>query len=104
MDNVGNLEARVITLETTQVTIIATQAEHARMISRLETNMTEMQEALGRTAKKDDIAELRNHLDEQINGILKNALNAMPGHMGMILAGITAVLAIASFMAALWHH
>ena len=37
-------------------------------------------EMVGRAATKDDIGDLRTHVDEAVNGILRDALNAVPAH------------------------
>lgn len=61
--------------------LAAADRRHDASILKLESDMSEIKATLGETATKEDVANLKNHINELINGILKDALNAAPAWM-----------------------
>lgn len=63
-------------------------------------------ETLGGAATKNDVAALQGHIDAQVNGLLREALNAVPAHATVriskwhaIVAGCAMLIALAAFVA-----
>ena len=81
----------------------AEDGRHARRIERLEADMTEIRETLKRTATKTDIAGLQTHVSMQINGILRDALNAAPMKQSILWGAIVALVTFVSFLLRLKH-
>ncbi|MGG1948964.1 hypothetical protein AB1286_29860 [Trinickia sp. NRRL B-1857] len=54
--------------------------EHAESIKGLQESEKAILERLAMTATKDDMMGLRGHFDGAINGVLKDAINAVPQH------------------------
>lgn len=81
-DRIDHLEMRVTSVE--QMT-----QEHDKMLSRLEGNIQEVRATLSGIATHEDVEGLRAHINEQINGLLRNALNAVPAQVGTVFGGIT---------------
>ncbi|MGH7056426.1 MAG: hypothetical protein ACREFZ_00900 [Acetobacteraceae bacterium] len=77
--------------------------EHEKRIAELETDMGEIRTYLGEVSTKDDIARLRTYIDGAINGILREALNAVPGWHSLVWGGIAAIAAIIAVAASLLH-
>ena len=81
----------------------AEDGRHARRIERLEADMSEIRETLKHTATKADIAGLQNHVSAQVNGVLRDALNAAPMKQSLLWSAIVALVAFASLLLQLRH-
>ena len=80
-DRISTLERRVTTNE--------------GRIGQLTEDIRGIRQTLRETATKADISSLRTHLDEMINGLLRDAIHAVPAKTAMIWAcGGTAIMCI----------
>lgn len=77
--------------------------EHDKRIGELETDMKEIRIYLGEAATKADIAGLRMYIDGAINGILREALNAMPARRAALWGGVAALATAGMLAVSLLH-
>lgn len=63
-------------------------------VTQLETDVGEIREALAHTATKEDVAAIGVKIERSINGILRDALNAVPARQASIWAAVTAIATI----------
>lgn len=66
-------------------------------ISELESDMAVLQALMPTLATKADLGELHSHIDKSVNGLLRDAMQSIPGRHAMIwstVCGITAVLGV----------
>ncbi|MGH7068171.1 MAG: hypothetical protein ACREFO_05950 [Acetobacteraceae bacterium] len=74
---------------------------HDRRIGQLEVDMGEIRGYLGRTATKADVADMGGRIMAAINGLLRDALNAMPARQAAIWGAVVAIATIGMLAAAL---
>lgn len=77
--------------------------EHERRVAELETDMGEIRAYLGEAATKTDIATLRTYIDGAINGILREALSAMPARHAALWGGVAALATAGMLAISLLH-
>lgn len=65
-----------------------------KRIRQLEIDMGEIRTYLGRTATKADVAEMGARITGAINGILREALNALPVKQAAIWGAVVAIATI----------
>lgn len=73
----------------------ATLQRHAAHLEKLDGYISELRTALAMTATKGDILTLRGHIDSAVNGLLRDALQAMPPRLGLMLGIITVIATVA---------
>lgn len=88
---VGLLEGRIGTLE-------SSHERHGELIQRLDDDIAEIRERLGKTATKDDIIGLRAHIDQSINGLLRDALHAVPARQMVWWTAGSVIVAVAGYI------
>lgn len=54
------------------------QRQHELHMQKLDADISEIKRELAFLPKKDDLSELRSHIDNSINGILREALQSVP--------------------------
>ncbi len=74
---------------------------HERRIGQLEVDMGEIRVYLGQTATKTDLAALGERIHGAINGLLRDALNAMPVRQAAIWGGVVAIATIGMLLVTL---
>lgn len=74
---------------------------HAKRIGQLEVDMGEIRTYLGRTATKADLAQLGERIHAAINGLLRDALNAMPVRQAAIWGAVVAIATVGMLLATL---
>lgn len=84
--------------------LAAVDSRHEAAIRKLERDMTEIRDILGQTATKEDISGLSMHVSTQINGILRDALNAAPMKQSVFWGALVALATIGMMLEALLHH
>lgn len=67
---------------------------HSDDIRRLTDGINQLQVNLAQTATKDDVANLATRIDAAVNGLLRDALQAMPMKQSLLWGGITAIATI----------
>ena len=72
-------------------------------IRRLETDMEEIRVTLGLMATREDVQGVRTHIDNAINGLLRDALNAAPMRQS-VLWGALVALATVGMLIIEWAH
>lgn len=72
--------------------------EHIR---RLDVVINDLSERFGATATHEDVLRLHTKIDESVNGILRDALSAVPQKTLVIFSGIMVVVAIIQLVIAL---
>lgn len=70
---VDDHEVRIALLEQSRL-------DHAASIAELKESEKAILERLAMTATKEDVMNLRGHFDEGLNGVLRDAINAVPQH------------------------
>jgi hypothetical protein len=78
--------------------------KHEDQIHVLDNTMTELRERFGLVATHADIRELHEKIDSSINNLLKDALNAVPGKIGLAFTGLMSLVAIISLIISLTKH
>lgn len=63
-------------------------------ITQLETDMGEIRAYLGQTATKADLADMGRRIEAAINGILRDALNALPVRQAAIWGAVVAICSV----------
>lgn len=76
---VDDHEVRIALLE-------QSRADHAASIAELKESEKAILERLAMTATKEDVMNLRGHFDEGLNGVLRDAINAVPQHAAVATA------------------
>ncbi|KVW15381.1 hypothetical protein [Burkholderia cepacia] len=89
------------------------RSDHAASIAELKESEKAILERLAMTATKEDVMNLRGHFDEGLNGVLRDAINAVPQHaanatasranLWFALAGIGSLGALAVMVAEHWR-
>ncbi|MGH8144313.1 MAG: hypothetical protein ACREU2_17600 [Steroidobacteraceae bacterium] len=74
---------------------------HDRRIGQLEVDMGEIRGFLGQTATKADVADLGQRIQAAINGLLRDALNAMPVRQAAIWGAVVAIATIGMLLVTL---
>lgn len=64
---------------------------HGDDIRRLSEGISQIQITLAQMATKGDVAALATRIDNAVNGLLRDALQAMPMKQSLLWGGITAV-------------
>lgn len=82
-----NLDARLSRLEEGFVKL----QSH---VSRLDSDMHEIRATLTHTATKADVAGISAKIDQAINGVLKDAINAVPARQAATWSVVTAICGI----------
>lgn len=77
---------------------------HDDQIAKLDSTISDLKERFGNVSTHKDIQELHEKIDSSINGLLKDALAAVPGKISLIFTGIIALVAIISLVANLHPH
>jgi hypothetical protein len=77
--------------------------DHENHLKQLDADMAEIRDTLASTATKEDIAALRNDVLSSINGVLRDALNSVPGKQSVMLGGLMAAVAVASLIFTMLH-
>ncbi|MGH7118152.1 MAG: hypothetical protein ACREFP_04045 [Acetobacteraceae bacterium] len=72
-------------------------------IRQLEVDMGEIRAYLGQTATKADVAELGQQIAGAINGILRDALNAVPARHAAIWGGVAAIATVGMLIVVVLH-
>ena len=101
-----------IDLHSTEIALLKQkQDEHARLIEQLQANDVQILQRLAVGATHEDIMMLHEKLDNGINGLLREALNAVPSHASNELARhalwwnvVGVLIAIAAFGATYLRH
>ena len=90
--------------------LAATQREHARRITdneqrivRLDEAMSDLRERFGTVATHDDVQELHTKIDASVNGLLKDALAAVPGRVSLFFTGAMALVALVTLVISVSH-
>lgn len=85
--------------------------QHTLQIAKLDENMTDIKERFGSVATHKDVLDLHTKIDASVNGVLRDALNAVPQHAanqlsksGNVWLSITAIVTIIMLALALNHH
>jgi len=71
-----------------------------RHVERLDSDISEIKTTLARTATKDDVAAVGTKIDSAINGLLRDALNAIPAKQTMWWTAVMAIAAIGTTLSA----
>lgn len=74
---------------------------HDRRIGQLEVDMSEIRGFLGQTATKADVADMGARIMTAINGLLRDALNAMPVRQAAIWGAVVAIATIGMLLVTL---
>lgn len=77
---------------------------HEEQISKLDSTMADLRERFGLVATRTDVKELSEKIDSSINGLLKDALAAVPGRIGLAFTGLMALVAIITLVINLVRH
>lgn len=70
------------------------QERTARHSSALTGDISRIREALAGAATKEDVTALQAHIDESVNGLLRDAINSMPGRQANIFALVLVLFAM----------
>lgn len=95
----GDITQRIVRVE-------GIQAAHAVRLDKVESKLQqvdadiyEVRAKLEQVATKTDVVALKSHAEQLINGVLRDALNAVPAkHMVML----TTILVIATLVGTFW--
>lgn len=83
-----------------------TEADNKRQdthLQRLDTHITDLRARLDQTATKDDIAATNAHIDQSVNGILRDALNSTPLWVTVLFGFVSVAATLASMYFGLLH-
>ena len=72
----------------------SSRGETRARMAQLDEDIAEIRRLFDRVATKDDMAALTQHVDKSINGILRDALAAVPGRQSLLwgtLVGLATV-------------
>lgn len=79
--------------------------QHERILSRLNADMAEIRGFLGHVATKADLSDMGTKIERAINGLLRDALNAVPLKHSAMWGGVAAIAAIgALFVSIVLSH
>ncbi len=84
---VGALEVRVDAIE-------SGQQQLSDRVGKLDEDIQVLHTALGNTATKDDLNQVAAGIEHSINGLLRDALNAIPARHAALWTAIMAVVAV----------
>jgi hypothetical protein len=81
-------------------------AHHGNLIEKLNDDIRDIRISLAGVATKEQVADLKDHVDRSINGLLREALNATPQWYALLLTGVIVLAGIVSAVAAYmaFHH
>lgn len=84
---------------------------HDQMIEELRANDIEIMKTLAKSATHDDIQDVHLKIDDAVNGLLKDALNAVPANaanqiakQGNLWLAVAAIVALCALIAAIVTH
>ena len=81
-------------------------AANEQRMERLDDAMADLRERFGSVATHDDVQALHTKIDSSINGLLKDALAAVPGKIALLFAGamaLTSVITLVAYFARVGH-
>ncbi|MDE1828222.1 MAG: hypothetical protein KGH65_03625 [Candidatus Micrarchaeota archaeon] len=67
-------------------------------MAKLDEDISEIKRELAFLPKKDDLSDLRAHMDNSINGILRDALSSVPQKAMVTWTIVLAAIAAISFL------
>jgi hypothetical protein len=92
-----NMDARISRIEDGFTTL----SSH---VSRLDNDISEIRATLTHTATKADVASIGSKIDQAINGVLKDAINAVPARQAATWGTVTAMCAFAMLVVTIMLH
>jgi hypothetical protein len=93
-DRINEHDVIIAEIKSNQANHMQITERHQAHIGRLDAAMTDLKERFGLMATHDDILELHTKIDGSVNGLLKDALNAIPQKAHLWIIGITGTLTI----------
>lgn len=72
-----------------------------RRVGTLEDDIMEIKADLKLAATKEDVRNIHSHIDQSINGILRDAINAAPARQQVVVSIVMAAVAVLTVLNAL---
>lgn len=99
-----NTEQRVDGHDIEIAEIKQTLSSHAAMIGELKESEKEILAVLGEAATKDDIISVNKNIDQSVNGLLRDAINAMPAKVANWWLAVAALCGVGGLILSLIPH
>lgn len=93
MGNDGSIDQRLTKIE-------EEAREYFPRVKILEASVNELRVMIAHSATKDDLIGLQGHFDSTINGVLRDAINAVPQHQANTIARSSNKMALVATVAA----
>lgn len=84
--------------------LAAADKQHDTAIHNLQTDMEEIRATLGLMATREDVQGVRSHIDNAINGLLRDALNAAPMRQSVLWGALVALATVGMLIVSWVHH
>lgn len=95
------LESRVDAVESRQDAVETRTERLEQHYQTLSENMARVDAKLSHTATREDIARVDAHIDQAVNGLLRRALDAVPGqHSRWLTVAIVVISLVSLFVTA----
>lgn len=73
-------------------------------VSRLDSDISEIRATLLHTATKADVATIGQKIDQAINGVLRDAINAVPARQAAVWGAVAAICALGLVLLNVFAH
>lgn len=73
-------------------------------VSRLDSDISEIRATLAHTATKADMERISAKIDQAVGGLLKDALNSVPGRQAAMWATVTAMVSVGMLLITILMH